>query len=412
MSAPPILPAGYRVPAEWEPQEAVSIATLEDEEFDPSQFTGENRTVESVQGAMVRALAGHTKVRLLVRSKESADDYVKRLGVPPSEVEILEIPHCDIWVRDTGPIWARSENGDRALVWMGFNNWGYFPRITGSWAECDIPNYIPRDMGQALGLPVYRTPLVGEGGDKSFNGKGALICCRAVEKDRNPSLSFDQIEELLKRTFNLEKVIWVAQGLADDKQTFDVQADFQGAPLPGRVFTPLTTGGHVDEYCRFVGPSTVLLAEVRTARRDRMTPIEEISFVRMEGNLKLLQEQRDQDGRPLEILRIPLPPDLIYTIDQRDPVWYPMRELRGVEIDSPIQCVLAASYCNFLVSNGVLLMPKYYQPGMSDFVAQLDHDARDVLQRAFPDHRIVSIDVRPVNAGGGGMHCISNDQPR
>jgi agmatine deiminase len=415
-SLPRVLPAGHRVPAEWEPQAAVSIATPPGNEVDPSLFAGAELTsVASVHGAMVRALAGHTRVRLLARTRREGLAYAQQIGagaLPADAFEVAAISHCDIWVRDTGPIWALSEHGEPALVWMGFTNWGYFPRITGDWASCDIPNYLPRDLGAALGLPVFRTPLVGEGGDKSFNGQGSLLCCLAVERDRNPQLSVSQLTELLCASFNVRRVIWVSEGLAADAQTFNVHPYYGNATLPGGVFTPIATGGHVDEFCRFVGPRTVLLAEVHRERLQRMTPSEEITHYRMAGNLKLLQEQRDQDGAALEIVRMPLPPDVVYTIDQRDPIWYTMRELRGVQIDGPIQMVLASSYCNFLVSNGVILFPRYYRPGMSELVDQIDHEARAVIERVFPGHTVKPIDPSPVNAGGGGMHCITNDQPR
>ena len=141
-----------------------------------------------------------------------------------------------------------------------------------------------------------------------------------------------------------------------------------------------------------------------------MNAIEAITRHRMERNFQLLSEQRDQDGAPLEILRMPLPPNMIYQIDHRDPIWRTMRELRGVSIERTIPTILAASYCNFLISNGVVLFPRYYQPGMSELVDQIDQEAQAVIRRALPDHEVVLIDPCPVNAGGG-MHCITNDQP-
>lgn len=412
---PHYLPTHYRVPAEWEPQQAVSIATPPGEEFDPSQFVGRpNTTVEAVHGSMVKGLLGHTKVRLLAQNEKEGRDYAKAIGadgLSEDAFEIVAIAHGDIWVRDTGPIWGRNEHGELGIVWMGFDNWGYFPRITGDWATCDIPNYLPRDLGAALGIPVFRTPLIAEGGDKSFNGKGSLICCKAVECQRNPELSFPELEELLRRSFAIQHIVWTERGLADDDQTFDVHRWNEGATLPGGVFTPLCTGGHVDEYCRFVGPRTVLLAEVHASRHGRMSPIEEITHVRMEENFRLLSQQRDQDGNPLKIIRMPLPVEQIYRADQRDPVWYTMRDLRGVKIERTIKVVLAASYCNFLVSNGVVLFPCYFAPGMNEEVDVIDRAAQAVIRQAFPDHKIVLIDPVPVNAGGGGMHCISNDQP-
>ncbi len=407
------LPETYRVPAEWEPQVAVYLAAAPGNEFDPSRFTGPNRTVMDVHLAMIRALSGHVKVRVL-GSASQEESYIKGMksaGMDPGEVEFVPVAHCDIWLRDTGPIWAHTKKACMP-VWLGFNNWGYYDYIEGNWATCDIPNFIPRDLGAYLELETLTTSLVGEGGDKSFNGKGSLICCKAVEKDRNPSLSFPEIEQLLKDTFNLKKVIWVEQGLADDAQTFRTRKEFGGGNLPGGVFTPLCTGGHVDEFCRFVGPSKVLLAQVYGSGYREMSPIEQITHFNMEGNLALLKEQTDQDGNPLEILRMPLPPSMIYTIDQRDPVYSVIASLKGVSLNGPIRVILAGSYCNYLVSNGVVCFPQYFQEGMDPLFKETDQKAMQVIQEAFPGHTIVPIDPKPVNAGGGGMHCISNNQPK
>ncbi len=407
------LPDTFRVPAEWEPQEAVYLAATPGNEFDPSRFAGPNRTVMDVHLAMVAALAGHVPVRILAShaQRQAYERGMTEKGMDPGMVDFIAVPHCDIWLRDTGPIWAHSTT-ECMPIWMGFNNWGYYDYIEGSWADCDIPNYIPRDLGAHLGLEVLNTSLVGEGGDKSFNGKGSLICCSAVEKNRNPSLSLSEIEQLLKDTFNLRKVIWVEQGLADDAQTFRTCPEYQGGNLPGGVFTPLCTGGHVDEFCRFVGPRKVLLAEVYQSGLEEMSAIERITHFNMEGNLALLKEQTDQDGNSLEILRMPLPPSMVYTIDQRDPVYSVIRNLKGVTVNGPIQVILAGSYCNYLVSNGVVCFPQYYREGMDPVFRETDQKAMEVIQEAFPEHTIVPIDPRPVNAGGGGMHCISNNQPK
>jgi len=409
----PALPAQFRIAAEWEPQSHVYLASSSENEIDPGQFPNGNATVLDVQLAMIHAIHANTEVRILVNTESERKLYeslLKKYSIS-NNVTFMTIDHCDIWLRDTGPIWGISTKQEIAVVWMGFNNWGYAPYILGNWADCDIPNHLPRNLAKHLDHKLIRSNLVGEGGDKSFNGKGSLICCRAVETDRNPELTFSEIEESLKRTFNLEKVIWVEEGLADDIQTFRVQAKYGGATLPDKTFTPLTTGGHIDEYCRFVGENRVLLAEVHPDVRASNDEIARITHFNMEGNLALLKEQTDQDGNPLEIVRMPLPPTMVRTIDQRDPIYKTLKELRGVHIEGPIKIVLASSYCNYLISNGVICFPSYYREGMDPLVKQIDDEALAVIQNQFPDHKIVQIDPAPVNAGGGGMHCISNNQP-
>lgn len=409
------LPETYRIPAEWEPQEAVYFATPPGNEFDPSQFASGNSTVEDVQFRMIEALHEHVTVRILASNESEVAAYrtaMQDASLPADWVEFHLIEHCDIWLRDTGPIWAKSDSGETALVWMGFNNWGYAPYITGGdWGHCDIPNYIPRDLGGLLNKQVYRSPLIGEGGDKSFNGQGCLICCKAVERDRNPNLSLQELEATLASTFNLQKVIWVERGLAEDYQTFRIRPDFGRATLPENIFTPICTGGHVDEFCRFVDTNRVLLAQVHESTLKNMSAIDQITHSNMEGNLAFLQQQTDQDGAPLEIVGMPLPPNMIYTVDQRDPTYAIMQDLRGVDIAGPIQVVLAASYCNYLVSNGVVCFPQYFQPGVDPIIKEIDQQAFDVISSVFPQRQIVPINPIPLNAGGGGMHCISNNQP-
>lgn len=405
----------FRIPAEWETQEAVYLAVAPGDEIDPAQFSNGTKCVADVQIEMIRALHDSVSMRVLVNNNDDAERYKKKMaavGVNPAVVEFIEVSYGDIWLRDTGPIWREYDDGEVAITWMGFNNWGYLPYIEGDWATTDIPNMLPQELGSHVGKKVYRTSLIGEGGDKSFNGKGSLVCCKAVETDRNPELDLDGIEQLLKASFGVTNIIWVEEGLADDAQTFRVRPENSGATLPGGIYTPLCTGGHIDEYCRFVGPNKILLAGVYDGVIKRgMSPITATTHFRMEGNLALLQEQTDQDGNALEILRMPLPPEMIYTIDERDPVYGVIKQLRGLDIAGPIRIILAASYCNYLVSNGHICFPKYYREGMDPIFAEIDAAALDVISTAFPDHKIHQINPMPVNAGGGGMHCISNNQP-
>lgn len=406
----------FRIAAEWEPQEAVYLAIGPGDEIDAAHFSNGTCTVEDVQVEMVRALQDVVMVRIIVNCDSETNTFqqaMKAAGLGQENVEFLIIPHGDIWVRDTGPIWRIEEDGSVALTWFGFNNWGYLPYIEGEWAHSDIPNMLPKNLGIAIGKSVVHISMIGEGGNKSFNGKGSLICCKAVEKDRNPRLELVEIENALEKYFNVSNIIWVEEGLADDTQTFRVRPEYRSATLPGGLFTPLCTGGHVDEYCRFVGPKKVVLACVYDGIIKRgMSENTAITHYRMGGNLALLQEAKDQDGEKLEILQMPLPPEMIYMIDQRDPIYEIIKDLRGIKFEGPINIVLAASYCNYLVCNGVILFPQYYRKGMDPMSKKTDKAALDVIVKAFPKHEIRLINPMPVNAGGGGMHCISNNQPK
>ena len=136
----------------------------------------------------------------------------------------------------------------------------------------------------------------------------------------------------------------------------------------------------------------------------------------MEENFKVLCEQTDEEGQPLEIIRLPLPDDLIYEIDKRDSKfnqirYYQIKENSPVVIEEPARYILAASYCNYLISNNVILLPTYYKPGRSSSFKKTDQEAFNILHKCFPTHKIIQINPEPINAGGGGMNCISNEQP-
>lgn len=396
----------WRVPARWEPQSYITLALPSEQFFDPSQFTHGPKTIEEVQIEMIKNLLPVVKIRVLANDEKQAARFqglLKEHKIALEKVEILFVKHNHIWLRDTGPIWLkRGLNTPVAeeslkIVQSGFNEWGGTPQ----------PNDIPQDLGELLKIPVKKTSYTGEGGDKSFNGMGSVIVCETVERQRNPHLSPEEIEDLLKKTYHFTHVIWIKKGLANDIQTFE-------SLLPGDVYA-MGAGGHVDECCRFVGPRTVLLVQV-TKEQAEKSPIAKISYENMEENYKLLKQQTDQDGQPLEIIRFPNPDDLIYTIDKRDPKYRDILETQ-VAIDSPIRIsesakyVLPASYCNYLISNNIILLPAYYKPGRSESYQKTDQEAFDTLQKCFPEHKIIQINPEPVNAGGGGMNCVSNDQP-
>lgn len=389
----------WKVPARWEPQSHITLALSSEQFFDPARFSHGPKTIEDVQIEMIKSLLPFVKIRVLANDEQQANWFRRLLTenkIPQDNVEIFIVEHDHIWLRDTGPMWLKS--GDRLkIIQSGFNEWGGDPQ----------PNDVPQNLGKLLNIPVEKTSYTGEGGGKSFNGKGSVIVCETVERQRNPHLSLEEIEYALKKTYHFKHIIWIKKGLASDIQTFSTL-------LPGDVYA-MGAGGHVDECCRFVGPRKVLLVHI-TKEQAQQSPIARISYENMEENYKLLQSQTDQDGQPLEIIRLPYPDDIIYEIDKRDPKYKQILDTQ-LAIQSPItitktaKYVLPASYCNYFISNNVILLPKYYKPGRIDSFKKTDQEAFDTLQKCFPNHKIIQINPEPVNAGGGGLNCVSNEQP-
>jgi len=204
----------------------------------------------------------------------------------------------------------------------------------------------------------------------------------------------------------VKKVIWINRGLAEDQQTFN-------GNLPGGIFSCAATGGHTDEFVRFVDSNTLLLAEVIPEERNH--PIGSISHKAMEEAFELLSKETDQEGKPFKIIRIPLPPLILETATPTDELYQFMQTIKYnddtvLDGKSDVQFVLAASYCNFLVTNGVVLLPKYFKENRKELFRKTDEEARIILQKVFPDRRIIQIDAENINIGGGGIHCITQQE--
>jgi len=152
------------------------------------------------------------------------------------------------------------------------------------------------------------------------------------------------------------------EGIIDDQQSFI-------GKLPGNVFACGGTGGHVDEFVRFVGPNTVILASVLEEEINH--PIASISHKRLEENFEILKKETDQDGNPLKIIRLPLPPINFIDIHPGDGMYDYMKSIRfndGSKIDGTFKIVTASSYCNFLVTNNLVLVAKYYKEGIWKYI--------------------------------------------
>lgn len=393
----PILAAQshWTVPAEWEPQDSVWM----------SWATYDNKrgySVNAVQTEIIRALKGRTAVDLIVSSdgdKRAAQKKLKAF----SHVRYHVQNSPEIWVRDFGPNLLRTATGFQSVTFR-FNYWGYGKVGDAISQPADrIDEWFTRRTPNALPL---RTDLVSEGGNREFNGQGVMMAVAAVERQRNPHLSLSEIEEEHRRLLGVQKVIWLGEGGAEDDLTFL-------GPLPGDVYTVITTGGHVDNVARFADPNTILLAEV-TAEEAKKSPIAAISRRRLERNLQLIKAARNLQGKPFRIVRMPSPDLMFTTMTPGDGVYDFISELsyrRPFPKGKPVKVVQAASYLNFLISNGLVITSKFWKPGLPNSIRQKDAAALAVLKKHFPGRTVIALDSEAVNLGGGGIHCITQQTP-
>ena len=393
---------GCRQAAEFEPTEAVWLLW--------SNYDHKNGVSNaSVTLSIIQALLPYTHVKLVFANDSIFQKVLPQLpsnALKNKTLETVILPYREFWARDMGPAFILKD-GRLAIADFNFNGWGYNETTDPTTIQDEK---LDEKIAALLHIPVVSTDLITEGGDHEVNGKGTLILTESVEKSRNPNMTLTQIEAEFKRVLGAKKIIWLKQGLYEDDNTCTkVLTNKEGE----KVYNPLTTNGHCDEYVRFVNPTTVLLAEVDSTERD---PISLENAKRLAAAYDILKAATDQDGHPLSILRIPLPKHTFVDLQSGDGVYdvistFTYKDGSVFPKGKPVKIITASSYLNFLIANDCVLMPVYWKTGGDLSVKIRDEEALLVLQSVFPKKKIIPIDALAVNMGGGGIHCISRNQP-
>jgi agmatine deiminase len=343
----------YTLPAEWEPHEATWIAWPLNSSDWPGKFT----MIPWVYGEIVRKLAEGELVRIIVDSgkhKESARRVLQSIGVPIERVEFFRFPMNRGWTRDYGPFFVRRRipQPGTAVVQFHFNGWAKYP----DWKK---DARIHERAAQALGKRLFRArsgsrDIVLEGGGIDGNGRGTLITTEECFLDqttqvRNPGLSKREFESTLQEYLGVTNILWLGRGIAGDD-----------------------THGHVDDFCRFVGPKTVVLCAEENTRDANYAPLQE--------NRERLSTMRLEDGSPIEVVPLPMPSPLLFK-GQR----------------------LPASYANFYISNAAVLVPTFNDPR--------DRAALGILADLFTDRPVIGIHAVDLVWGLGTLHCLTHEEP-
>jgi agmatine deiminase len=347
---PPMTPAqlGYRMPAEWEPHHATWFTWPRPEGI---SFPDKFETVPPVYAALIRELVEVEEVNINVWHGEMEAGVRERLtrhGVPLGRVRFHHFPAYEPWCRDHGPIFVVREQAgrrERAVVDWAYNAWG------GKYPPFDLDDAVPQHVARLRGVPLFSPGIVMEGGALDVNGCGTLLTTTSclLNPNRNPHLTRPQIEQYLRDYLGVTNILWLGDGIVGDD-----------------------TDGHVDDIARFVNPTTIVTVVEEDPADANHAPLQE--------NLKLLRTMRDEKGRPLRVVELPMP-GVVEHQGQR----------------------LPASYANFYIANGLVLVPTYRHPN--------DARALEILQREFPERRVIGIDSTELIWGLGSFHCISQQEP-
>ncbi|GAB2788902.1 agmatine deiminase family protein [Rhabdobacter roseus] len=337
---------GFLFPAEWHPHRATWLTFPHNE----ASWQGDKLARMRPQYlAFIQAISQGEQVGI-VANDEPLQRFIQaeleKIGVDLSRIEFLIKPTNDAWCRDHGPAFLiNPETKQRMVIDWGHNAWG------GKYPPYDDDNRTPTAIAEQLGLLSVQPGIIMEGGSVEFNGAGTVLTSRSclLNTNRNPHLSQQQIEEYLHNYYGTEQVLWVEDGIVGDD-----------------------TDGHIDDTTRFVSEDTVV-ACVETDPHDA-------NYEVLQTNLKLLQEMRLLNGKPLNVIELPMP--------------------KAVMIDG---FRTPGSYANFLICNAGVIVPVFNNPH--------DEQAIDILEKAFPERKIIPLLATEIIWGQGSFHCLSQQEP-
>ena len=379
----------YTVPSEFEEQEYIWLTWVE------SGFLGGEPFKVTAINAM-KEITPYVKVRLFYGPQMGYDSAQLKSRIYESlianniDTSRVSLFYNDMYygaIQDPGPVFLRNAEGRFAIADFKFLH------------PDKRSESIDRNVAAHFNLPVISSTMISEGGAWQTNGRGTMLLVESVELDRNKSMTKNQIEEEYKRVLGVTKFIWLKKGPKEEEW---------GKLENGKY--GIGTGGHIDEFCRFVNDSTVLLAEVNPA--DTIgNEISKETDRRMEENHKILLQSTDQDGKPLDIIRLPAGPLMSEKVAYKNLSKDEQSWFDQVTTDS-VEFYLATGYMNFIIANQVVVAGKFWKEGLSDEFQERDMQAKSILEKAFPGRKIVQIDCMPLHHDGGGLHCHSRNQPK
>ncbi|WP_415951574.1 agmatine deiminase family protein [Streptomyces sp. KLOTTS4A1] len=338
----------FRMPAEWAPHERTWMAWP-----GPNiTFSGEQELAESREAwaTVARAVRRFEPVTV-VHGPGQAESARALLG---PDIDLVERELDDAWMRDIGPTFVLGPEGELAAVDWVFNGWG-----AQDWARWEHDAKIASYVADLAGVPVHGSPLVNEGGGIHVDGQGTVLLTETVQlgPERNPGWTREQVEAEIHAKLGTTKAIWLKRGLSAD--------------YPPHGYGTL---GHVDIVAAFAAPGVI----VAHTQPDPSHPDHDIC----RENVEFLRTRTDARGRRIEVVEVPAPTK----VRGEDGGWADY------------------SYINHYLCNGGVVLCAFDDPR--------DEQAAGIFRRLFPDRTVTLVDARTIFAGGGGIHCITQQQPR
>src|SRR5215471_7919605 len=344
------------MPAEWESHQATWIAWPHNRSDWPGKFAA----IPWVYAEIVRYLSRVEQVEIVAKNaaeETAARKVLKRAGVSAKNVRFHRWPTNRVWTRDSGPIFIRrdGDSNPSAVTNWRFNAWSKYS----DWKlDNQLPDRITDKLKMKQFVPIAsvngkRHHVVLEGGSIDVNGQGLMLtteeCLLSKVQQRNPGMSRRNLETVFTDYLGIDQVLWLGRGIVGDD-----------------------THGHVDDITRFVAADTIITA----VEKDTADPNHEL----LAENVDRLKAARTAEGKQFTIAELPMPKPVVF---------------RGQR--------LPASYANFYIANGLVLMPTFHDPN--------DRVALNALAEVFPDREVIGIHSVDLIWGLGALHCMTQQQP-
>ncbi|MEO1021478.1 MAG: agmatine deiminase family protein [Bacteroidota bacterium] len=334
------------MPAEWEPHRATQLHWPSNSNTWPGDRL---HKVEQIYVQLITSLLPYEPIVLFVESDVVKTHAQSKLGnqiLKNPRLQVVVYPVNDVWVRDCGPVFVRNTGGNPVIIDWEYNAWGK------KYAPWENDNGIPTWVGRHLNVPIERPGMILEGGSIDVNGAGVLLTTESVllNPNRNPGLNKAQIEYNLNQYLGSEQVIWLKRGLAGDD-----------------------TDGHIDDLTRFLNEHTVLTMICEDP--------DDVNYSALQENLEILKQVTLPGGNRLVIETLSLPSTRIEEVTVDGSEYVP------------------ASYANFYVANGVVLVPLFKE--------RYDEEALRLFKQYFPDRDVIGIPCQDLIWGQGSIHCIT-----
>ncbi|MEO6456357.1 MAG: agmatine deiminase family protein [Ginsengibacter sp.] len=392
----------FYLPAEWENQTGVIVNGLDDD-----------ATME-----MATQLSKETKV-YCIAVDTLVEVYKKKCsdaGATLDSIQFLSTSqNVNVFAERDGLLFMKNKNGEKRLANFAWNAYGwYFEEEFKKHIEEEKKNREVYTKAHTAAFPyaMVSSEMVNEGGAIETNGKGTILQVESVNMQRNPNMTKEQQETELRKVLNAKKIIWLKEGAAEDPFGW-------GTLIAGNYFG-IGVDGHIDEFCRFVNDSTILISYPDSAEAEN-DPVKKINLKRMKVNYEILKNATDQDGKLFTIVKMPVPDNnyMTFALDTTSinhEIKFLsrriLREQKNFSIGDTVHFVPSSSYLNFLITNKTVFEAKYWAEGQPMASKEKDEKAKQILQQYFPGKNIYQINTTETNHNGGGLHCWSMQIPK